>query len=145
MSKSIWLIVTMGLISALALALGMGLSLGQFQETPAVEWVRLSELIAREFKAEHVSLRVDLRNTPSTMKITYSSLVDSKFNLSMQNTEMENVAKYAIKNYKGREQTLVDEIRVTRSETRGRGCFQQTYVSNITVPNPMRKLDRFGR
>lgn len=144
MSKSVWLIVTMGLVTALALALGMGVSLGSFQEAPAFEWVRLAELVGREFKAEHVTLRMDLRSRPSAMKITYSSLVDSKFNLSMQNAEMEKVAAFAIQNYKGREQTMVDEIQVTRSETRGRGCFQQTYVATLTVPNSQRKPDRFG-
>ncbi|MBV8881089.1 MAG: hypothetical protein JO332_14060 [Planctomycetaceae bacterium] len=142
MSKSIWLIATMGLITMLALALGMGISLGQFQETPAVEWVRVSELIGREFKAEQVATKVDLRNAPSAMIISYSALIDSKFNLSVQNTEMENVAKFAIKNYKGREQTMVDEIRVTRTERHGRGCFAQTYVSHWTIPNPLRRTEQ---
>ena len=144
MSKTVWLIVTMGLITLLAMALFMALSLEQFQEAPAVELVRLSEMIAREFKAEHVSLKIKRRDVPSVLAISYASLVDSKFDLSMQNKEMEAVATYAIKNYKGREQTTVDEIQVTRSETHGRGCFQQSYVAHFTLPNPMRRPDRPG-
>jgi hypothetical protein len=141
-SKSIWLIAVMGLLTMILLAAGMALSLGQFQEVPAAEWVRLSEAIGREFKAEHVSVRVELQRSPAAMTISYSSLVDSKFNLSMQNSEMESVANYAIKSYKGREQTILEEIRVTRSETHGRGCFQQTYVAHFTLPNPLRRTDR---
>jgi len=143
-SKSIWLIATMGMLAMLALALGMALSLGQFQDAPAVELVRLAESIGREFKAEHVGAKIQMRAVPTALVISYSSLVDSKFNLSMQNEEMENVAKFAIRNYKAREQTLVDEIQVTRSETHGRGCFQQTYVAHFTLPSPLRRLERPG-
>lgn len=126
----------------LVLAIGMALSLGQFQETPAVEWVRLSEAVGREFKAEHVAVKIALQKNPSAMAIAYSSLLDTKFNLSVQNAEMENVAKFAIKNYKGKEQTMLDEIQITRSETHGRGCFQQTYVAHFTLPNPLKRTDR---
>ena len=86
----------MGLITLLVLAIGMAISLGQFQEVPAVEWIRLSESIAREFKAEHVGIKISLRDVPSRMVVTYSSLVDSKYDLSLQNAEMEKVANFAI-------------------------------------------------
>ena len=134
----------MGMLSMLALALGMAISLGQFTEAPAVEWVRVSEGVAREFNAEQVSTRINLRVSPSVMTVSYSSLVDTKYDLSVQNAEMENVAKYAINSYKGREQTMVDEIQITRSETHGSGCFKQTYVAHFTLQNPLRKADRMG-
>jgi hypothetical protein len=127
----------MGLISMLVLSMGMMLSLGQFQETPAAEWVKLAELTGRQFKADPTSIRVNLRSTPRVMVISYSSLVDSHFDLSLQNTEMENVARFALKNY--RDAKKVDEVQVTRSETHGRGCFRQTYVAHLTLPNPDRK------
>jgi len=133
----------MGLLAMLVLAAGMAMSLSQFQDTPAVEWVRLSEAVGREFKADHVTVKITLQKNPSTMALAYSSLLDTKFNLSVQNAEMENVAKFAIKTYKGREQTMVDEIQITRSETHGRGCFQQTYVAHFTLPNPLKRTDRF--
>ncbi len=127
----------MGLVTMLVLAAGMMVSLGQFSETPAVEWVRLAELIGREFKAEPVGVRVNMRSMPSVMIINYSSLVDTKFNVSLQNAEMEKLARFAISNYKkDREQRLIEEIQVTRSETHGSGCFRQTYVAHYTLKNP---------
>lgn len=137
MSKSVWIILGMGLITMLALSAGMMLSLGQFTETPAIEWVRLGELIGREFKANPVGVRVNMRSRPSAMIINYSSLIDTKFNVSLQNAEMEKLANYAISNYKkGKEQRLIEEIQVTRSETHGSGCFKQSYVGHYTLKNP---------
>jgi len=127
----------MGLLTMLALSMGMMLSLGQFTETSASEWVKLAELTGRQFKAKPISVRVNLRNTPRIMVITYSSLVDSHYDLSVQNTEMEDVAKFALQNYS--QAKKVDEVQVTRSETHGRGCFQQTFVSHFTYPNPARQ------
>jgi hypothetical protein len=139
-----WMISIMGLVTLMAMAMGMAVSLGQFKEAPAMEWVRLSELIAREFKAEQVGVKLNQR-LPAAMVISYSSLIDSKYDLSLQNAEMERVANFAIKNYKGREQTRLDEIQVTRSETHGRGCFRQTYVAHFTLPNPLKRTpDRPG-
>ena len=132
------MIAGMGLMTALFLAIGMMVSLGQFKETPAIEWVRLGEIIGREFKADPVGVRVNMRSKPSAMIINYASLVDTKFNVSLQNAEMEKVAQYAIENYnKAREHRLIEEIQVTRSETHGRGCFKQTYVAHYTVKNPL--------
>ena len=135
----------MGLLTLREMAVGRAISLGQVQETSAIEWVRLSESIAREFKVEHVGVRLTLRSSPSVLAVSYTSPVDSKFDLSAQNAEMEKIARFAVSNYKvPREQRLVDEIRVTRSETHGRGCFQQTYVSHFTLPNPMRRTELPG-
>jgi hypothetical protein len=138
------MVVGMGLLTALALSMGMMLSLGQFTETSAAEWVKLAEQAGRQFKAKPISIRVDFRNTPRKMVITYSSLVDSHYDLSLQNKEMEDVAKYSLQNYS--QAKKVDEVQVTRSETHGRGCFQQTFVSHLTYANPDRKdpSQRFG-
>ena len=137
------MVVGMGLLSMLVLSLGMMLSLGQFTESSASEWVKLAELTGRQFKAKPLSVRANLQNTPRIMVITYSSLVDSHYDLSVQNTEMENVAKFALQNYS--QAKKVDEVQVTRSETHGRGCFQQTFVSHFNYPNPNRQevLPRF--
>jgi hypothetical protein len=141
-SKTVWLVLGMGLISMLILSAGMMLSLGQFTETPAAEWVKLSEQTGREFTAQPISIRANLRNVPRVMVINYTSLVDSHFNLSLQNKEMENVARYALKNYKDAKK--IDEVQVTRSETHGRGCFQQTFVAHFTLPNPTQKESNFA-
>lgn len=136
MSKSVWVIAVMGLVTALVLSIAMALSLSQFQEVPAVDWVRLAELTTTEFKLENVAVRVNLRDNPSSMRITYLTRVDSKFDITAQNAEMEKVAKFAVEHYKGRELNKIDQIQITRSETHGSGCFQQTYVATFTHKNP---------
>jgi hypothetical protein len=135
--KTVWVVAGMGLLSMLALSMGMMLSLGQFQETSASEWVKLAEMAGRQFKAKPISVRVDLRSTPKIMVIAYSSLVDSHYDLSVQNTEMEDIAKFSLQN--NSQAKKVDEVQVTRTETHGRGCFQQSFVSHFTYPNPSRQ------
>lgn len=129
----------MGLFSMTVLALAMMFTLGQFQDSAAAEWVKLAEQTGREFKADRVNIHVNLRSVPSAMVISYSSLLDTHYDLSIQNKEMENVAKYLLQNSK--DQKKIDEVQVTRSETHGRGCFQQTYVGHLTYPNPLRKQE----
>lgn len=138
MSKSIWVILIMGVVLALVLAVGMMVTLGQFSETPALEWVRLAEAIKTEFKAHQVGVRVSYMNMPSVMRVNYVSGTDSKFNSSVQNSEMEAIANFALKNYKGRDLSSIDQVAVTRSEIHGSGCFQQTYVAKFELANPRR-------
>ena len=141
MSKSVWIILTMGLVTMLALSMGMMVSLGQFQEVPAAEWVKLAQGISGEFKFDNVTVRVDARGGgPCAMKVAYLTKANSGFDSSAQNVEMENVSKYAVNNYKGRDLSKVDQVEITRSEIHGRGCFQTTYVANFTYPNPKRRI-----
>jgi hypothetical protein len=133
------MVAVMGFITLLMMAMGMLISLGQFQEVPAAELVRLSQAIGREFNAENVGVKVRMHSTTTAFVVTYSSLVDSKYDLSLQNKEMEDVANYAIRNFRGREQSALDQIEVTRTETHGRGCFSQSYVSHFTLANPMKR------
>ena len=87
----------MGAITILALTMGMVVSLGQFQEVPAAEWVKVAAAIAEQFKFENVSARVVFRgDAPSAMKISYITKPNADFDSSAQNVEMENVAKFAV-------------------------------------------------
>jgi len=129
----------MGAICMLALSMGMMVSLGQFQEIPAAEWVKCATAISNEFNFENVVVKVNLRNPPSSMKISYVTKESSKFDSSAQNVEMEKVAQFALQNYKGKDLTRIDQVEITRSEIHGRGCFQTTYVANLTVPNSKRQ------
>lgn len=141
-----WLIVCMGGISSLFLVVALMLSLGQFQETPAADWVKLAELIQHNFHLDHVSVRVT-RRSPPKMEIAYLTRTNSKFDLTEQNAEMDRVAHFALENYKGRDLTWIEQADITRSETHGSGCFQQTYVAHFSLPNPKRSLrspDRTG-
>jgi hypothetical protein len=134
------MIVVMGLITAMVLALAMMLSLGQFQEIPAADWVKLSESLTNEFKVTNVAVRVNLTSQPTQMKISYASPNDSKFDLSVQNAEMERVAAFAVKAYRGKDANMIDQVAVTRSETHGSGCFKQTYTASVSVPTPRRSV-----
>lgn len=130
----------MGLITALVLSLAMMVSLGQFKEVPAADWVKLAEATTNEFKFTEVAVRVNLNARPSTMKISYHTPADSKFDLSVQNAEMEKVGAFAIKTYKGKDLTMIDQVELTRSESHGSGCFRQTYVSSLSVANPKKRV-----
>ena len=138
MSKSIWVIIILAAITALMLSLGMMISLGQFQELPEAEWVKLGEAVTAEFKLEKVGVRVSIHESPSTMHLNYLTKADSKFNSSVQNAEMERIAEFAAKTYTGKDLYLIEKVKVTRSETHGSGCFQQTYVATLTYTNPNR-------
>jgi len=140
-SKTVWVILCMGVITILALTMGMVVSLGQFQEVPAAEWVKIAAAIAAEFKFENVSARVVFRgDAPSALKITYTTKPNANFDSSAQNVEMENVAKFAVENYKGKDLRKIDQVEISRSEIHGRGCFQTTYVANFTYANPKQKM-----
>lgn len=138
MSKAVWTIVIMAAITALVLSLGMMISLGQFQELPAADWVKLAEATTAEFKLEKVSVRVSLSESPTAMHLHYLTKQDTKFSSTIQNAEMERVAEFAVKTYTGRDLYQIEKVLITRSETHGSGCFQQTYVANLTYTNPRR-------
>lgn len=138
MRKSIWTIVTMGALAMLLVTFAMMLSLGQFQETPSKDWVKLSEQLSTEFKAKNVAVRVAM--PPGTLRISYLAGIHSNYNLEVQNAEMKQVADYALKNYKGKDMRYVTEIRVNRTEIHGSGCFQTTYEGSFTLPVPRRAI-----
>ena len=144
MSKSVWIILCMGVITILALSMGMVVSLGQFQEVPAAEWVKIAAAIAEEFKFQNVTARVVFRgDAPSALKVAYTTKPNADFDSSAQNVEMEKVAKYAVDNYKGKDLRKIDQVEITRSEIHGRGCFQTTYVANFTYAIPKKTSPDF--
>jgi hypothetical protein len=134
------MVVIMGLVTILALSMGMVVSLGQFQEVPAVEWVKLAQAITEQFKLQNVSVRVNFRGDgPIALKIAYVAKASSNFDSSAQNVEMEAVAKFSLENYKGKDLGKIDRVEIVRSEIHGSGCFQTTYVANFIYPNPRQK------
>jgi hypothetical protein len=135
------MIAIMGLVTILALSMGMVISLGQFQEAPAAEWVKLAQAITEQFKLQNVSVRVNFRGDgPIAMKIAYIAKATSNFDSSAQNVEMESVAKFSLENYKGKDLGKIDRVEIVRSEIHGSGCFQTTYVANFMYLNPRKKL-----
>jgi len=136
----------MAALTAVALVMGMMLSLGQLQEVPAAEWVKLAEATTARFNLEKVSVRVDLLAKPTAMQLSYLTRADTKFDTTVQNAEMESVAQFAVNTYKGKDLHLIENVTITRSETHGSGCFQETYVANFSYVNPRRTppSGRFG-
>ena len=130
----------------IALVMGMMVSLGQLQEVPAAEWVKLAEATTSRFSLEKVSVRVDLLGRPTSMQLSYLTKADSKFDTSLQNAEMESIAQFAVGTYKGKDLHLIENVLITRSETHGSGCFQETYVTKLTHVNTRRTppTNRFG-
>jgi hypothetical protein len=117
--------------------MGMVVTLGQFQDVPAAEWVKVAQAVSEQYKFENVTARVQFRSEgPSALKINYNTKPNPSFDSSAQNVEMENVARFAIENYKGKDVTKIDQVEINRSEIHGRGCFQTTYVATFTLPNP---------
>ena len=139
-SKSVWTIAVMGMVAFFLVSIAMVLSLTQFKEVPAAEHVKLGELISSEFKAQNVTVRVGV-TSPIALKISYLAGIHSNYNTTVQNEEMERVARFALANYKGRDKKYVDEVRVTRTEIHGSGCFQDTYVGTYTLPVSRRAVD----
>jgi hypothetical protein len=140
------MIVCMAAVTALALVMGMMVSLGQLQEVPAAEWVKLAEATSARFNLEKVSVRVDLLTKPTAMQLSYLTRNDTKFDTTLQNTEMANIAQFAVETYKGKDLHLIENVMITRSETHGSGCFQETYVAKFSTANTKRTppAGRFG-
>ncbi len=130
----------MGVLTALILAMAMMFSLGKYKETDAATRTKLSETIQAEFALDTVGTRVRIDRIPTALEVFYTTRADSKFDTSAQNAEMQKIAEFAVSRYEGKDLRFIDEIRVTRSETHGSGCFQQTYVGQLSVPNPLRGL-----
>src|ERR1043165_9739070 len=126
----------MGALAMLLVSFAMMLTLGQFQETPSKDWVKLAEQLTAEFKAKNVGVRVAM--PPGALRISYLAGIHSNYNLEVQNAEMKQVAEFALKNYKGKDMRYVTEIKVNRTEIHGSGCFQTTYEGNFTLPVPRR-------
>jgi hypothetical protein len=138
-SKGLWAILVMGFVTVTLLVVGMMISLTQFQAgSPAVKFVKLAEQIGREFGIETVAAEVRVDPAPGSLRISYLTRVDSKFDLTVQNAEMKKIAEYAIKNYQGNDRSWISDVQIQRSETHGSGCFQQTYLAHFTLPNPYR-------
>lgn len=138
MSRSVWVIVVLAAGTALVLTFAMMITLGQFQEIPAADWVKLAEATTAEFKLEKVAVRVTFAENPTAMHISYVTKRDSKFDAAVQNAEMERVAEFAVNKYAGSDLYRIERVRITRSEVTGSGCFQQTYVATFNYPNPRR-------
>ena len=136
----LWSLALIGFFATLALVMGMMFTLKTYRMAPASSRVRLSEAIRTQFNLQSVSVELKLQPEKSYLRIAYLTQTDSSFDLSKQTREMQEIADFASINYPDpRERRAFEEIRVTRTEIRGSGCFQESFVLNHSCPNPFRE------
>jgi len=137
----LWSLALIGFFATLALVMGMMFTLKTYKMSPASIRVRLSEAIRTQFNLQSVSVEPKIQPDRSYLKIAYLTRADSSFDISKQTREMQEIADFACTNYPDpRERRAIDEVRVTRTELRGSGCFQESFVLNHSCPNPYREV-----
>jgi hypothetical protein len=143
-SKTLWSVLVMGLMSALLLTVAMMFGLSAFQQSPAGARSKLGEQIRTEFSFAAAGADVQVYAQPSRLNISYETHQNSRFDVAVQNAEMQRVAEFAIGKVEPRTRVKIEELRVVRTEVHGRGCFQQSYVSALTFPNAQRSNTSSG-
>jgi hypothetical protein len=138
-SKSLWSVFLMGIVALTLMGMAMLFSLTQFKDAPAGGHARLSQSIGNRFKFDGVTAFVDTDAAKLVLRVSYRTSGDSKFDLAAQRREMQAVADYAAAEYEGKDKASIGEIRVVRTEIKGRGCWQESYVTRESFPNPAKK------
>ena len=142
MSRTVWSIVIIGFLTAVFLVVAMFFLFKEFGQSRYSSATKLAQGIRSEFHFDSVGTATDSLPAPEGMKnvllVQYETRADSKFDVSAQNQEMDKVAKFAAEKSDPFERKRIEEIRIRRTEIHGRGCFQQSYVSDRSVPNPYR-------
>jgi len=136
MSKSIWYVFALGMVCVFCLMMGMCLYLETFSGSPAGIRAKLAENIRSRFGFESASVQVKVEDARKVLRISYETLQDSKYDTARQQQEMKEVADHAARHYEESDRREIEEIRVTRTETRGRGCWQDRQVARENFPNP---------
>lgn len=143
MSRSLWSILILGVLTALILSLFMLLTLDTYQQSPAGNRFKFAESIRTQYKFDSAGADVSPFDGKMVLRITYLTTQNSKHNADLQKQEMESVAEFA-KKYDGKDRGTIQEIRVHRTEIRGRGCFQKTYTNHLIVAAPAEWRGRPG-
>lgn len=144
MSKSLWSILILGVLTAMILSLFMLLTLDTYQQTPAGNRFKLAESIRTEYTFDSAGADVSPIDGKMVLRISYLTTRSSSHNADVQKKEMESVAAFAASKYDGKDRGAIQEIRVQRTELRGRGCFQKTYKNNHSTAAPAEWRGRPG-
>ncbi len=128
----------MGFLAVILMLLFMLFGLNELGQSPAANRVRLAEGIRAQFKFESVGAGVADEPGKRVLRIGYTTLQDSKFDVSVQNREMQGVAEFAAKTYNESDRKFIDEIRVRRTEIKGSGCWQKSYPGEFAMTNPFK-------
>jgi len=144
MSRSLWSILILGILTALLLTLGMLFTLDQFQQFPAGNRVKFAETIRTEFQFDSAGADVSPVDGKMVLRISCMTTKDSKHDQTAQRQEMERVAAFAAVKYDGKDKSTIQEIQIRRAEVRGKGCFQKTYHNHHTAAPPPEWKSRPG-
>ena len=140
MSRTLWSIVVIGALCLGFMIVAWLLVLKGYNESSYSTATKLALAIKNEFHFESVGTTTQVTSTVEGLKrvlmVQYDTHADSKFDVDVQNREMDRVGKFAVESSDRGDRPRFVEIRVRRTEIHGRGCFQQSYVSDRVVPNP---------
>jgi hypothetical protein len=140
--KSVWAIFVIGILTTLFLVMGMLMTLTQFEGTPGWMLTKLGNSIKSQFDFISAGTEQAYDGRRTTLKIQYQSKPGRlAFNQELAREEMKKVAEFAIQKTDSRERINIDDIAVRRIEVHGRGCFQNTYSAEFSMPNPLQKAD----
>ncbi len=139
MTRSIWTVLALGAVGAACLMMAMCFSLQTFVAMPAGGRAKLAEKIRGRFGFEGAGVRLEEEGGRRHLRIWYETRRDSGYDVILQQREMKEVAELAAREYEGREIMEIEEIRVTRSEVKGSGCWEDRQVARESFPNPRRK------
>lgn len=144
MGKAVWIIFVLGIIAVVLVMVGFLATMTLFSESPAAHRTRLALHLCEKFGFEKAGVQVRLEGGRKVLRISYETFRDSKNDVSLQQQEMKDVAGAAAGQMDEKERREIDEIRVTRVEIKGGGCWQTRQVAHETFPNPARKeVERF--
>ena len=136
MNRSIWSIVVIGFLTVVFMVMAMLVMFQEYSRSPYSSSTKLAISIRNEFHFESVGSGTKDEGPRHLLVIQYETHANSKFDTSVQTREMQKVAEFAAEKYDPIERKRIDEIRVQRTEIHGRGCFQQSYVADHSIPNP---------
>lgn len=144
MNKSVWYIFIFGILGVFILMMAMCLSLEGLSVSDAGNRVKLAEAIQSKFSFESASAGVGADGVKTVLRVSYRpAAAGATFDLSAQNKEMEAVAAFTAATYSGSDKRSIDEIRVTRTVVRGRGCWKRTDVATLTKNDPFQTAAPF--
>lgn len=130
----------LGFVTIVIMVVSLLVVLKVFRDSPSSASAKLALAVRGEFHLDSVGARIVSETQKTAVSIYYETHADSKFSADAQNEEMKAVALFAAGKLEPHDRRTVDEIRVRRTEVRGSGCWQRTYVSELAVPNPLRGM-----
>jgi hypothetical protein len=134
MNRSIWTIVTMGIMTLAVMTFMMLFSLTKYGGTEAGNRARLTNQVRESFGFPEVAAGVkEGAQGQKILKVEYIAHTDSNLDEGFMDAEMRRVAAFAQHRYDGRDRGSISSLRVRRLEVRGSGCWQTTLDRDLVI------------